>query len=246
MAYSVIARCPACQGEDGLIIGAWRSVRGYCLCAACHSIQGIPLTPSPTPRCPGCGRQILDSEMLDWSGWIPRWGQSEAARAEEAPFCPRCGAARIVCEMSAHLNLGTDHADPFGPWRGQDTMEQAIFVRTLGAICSQYGLVLDEWLAWYGLDSSDGLAKAVGMSETLQYEIEMQMQRAASAEGACFTRAARFLEHGRKEREEWKRQIHAQWARQSWWARCSRRIHDGVEDVVLRLLEVVLRRCGKL
>ncbi len=104
--------------------------------------------------------------------------------------------------MEAHLNTTRIRASNPGPWSGQDTMEKAIFVRSLGAVCSDQGLVLEEWLSWYGLDAPDELACRVGVSEALQYEMTMQLERAASDEAARFTQTGRLVENAERKRAE--------------------------------------------
>ncbi len=205
MAYSVTARCPACGEEDGLLIGMWWTVRGYCVCSACRRILPVPLAQNAEPSCPGCHRALLDDELFDWSGCIPRWGREAPTDPSSAPICLRCGAARVVFEMHAHLNYASVSGQKEKPWIGLDTMEKAIFQRVLSALCEEHGLVLSEWLAYYGLDPPGRLASVVGLSEAIRYETETHMVNVGGRPGSGFSDTDSLTQRQRKWREEMDR-----------------------------------------
>jgi hypothetical protein len=185
MPYSVRSHCPACGEGDEFVIGLWPEHLGVYVCGRCRKLVNVPLTDG---KCPGCGHQPAIEEFYDYAYAVPYFNGPPLEEREPGPECPKCGKARLVFQTTSHFNVGRLGTSEDGerPWIGIASLEKAIFVYALLAVCSEFGLEPREILDYYNLDVPAALLVRRRISLPIVLDIRAHLLAVAACGEAPF------------------------------------------------------------
>jgi hypothetical protein len=208
MPYEVRSQCDRCGKGDLFLIGMWRVYMGVYICRdRCKKIINIPVE---TGKCPGCGREVRNSDLFDYADFIPYLDGGSVAPLEPGPICPKCGRGQLSFDTIAHCSMFCDvpapgfvtgdfdwnaHYSTFsdvpapGDWRGKHYLEKEIFAHAVMAAAFRLKITPEEAFAHFGLEITDPIIDRMtrscltnkGLSTPILMEIRIDFDSYLSA-----------------------------------------------------------------